>query len=244
MFVRDMRNEARQPPAAVDAAPTERGIGHRGAYVYDAPVRLWHWVNAAAILMLALTGYLIGTGTPAMSGQASGDFLFGYIRFAHFSAGYVLSVGFVLRIYSALIGNRHATQIFCVPLWRGCFWRDVLHEIRRYGFLAVEPDRRVGHNPLAQLAMFLMFTQTITFMIVTGFALYGQGAGSDSWQDRLFGWVFSIWPNSQDVHTWHHLGLWVILVFVLVHIYAVIREDIMSRRSISSMISGEREFRD
>ncbi|MBB4370715.1 Ni/Fe-hydrogenase 1 B-type cytochrome subunit [Bradyrhizobium sp. cir1] len=222
MFGNDMLDRARKLFAAVDAKPTERSIGIAISY---APVRLWHWVNAAAILMLSLTGYVIGTGTPAMSGEASGNFLFGYIRFAHFSAGYVLSIGFLLRIYWALIGTAHAMQIFWVPLWRKCFWREVYHEIRRYAFLTVEPERRVGPNRLAQLAMFFMFTQTITFMVVTGFALYGQGAGTDSWQYKLFGWVFSISPNSQDVHTWHHLGLWVIVTFALVHIYAVVRED-------------------
>ncbi|SFU99709.1 Ni/Fe-hydrogenase 1 B-type cytochrome subunit [Bradyrhizobium arachidis] len=222
MFVNDMLDRARKLIAAVDAEPTERSIGAAIAY---APVRLWHCVNAAAILMLSLSGYVIGTGTPAMSGEASGNFLFGYIRFAHLSAGYVLSIGFLLRIYWALVGNAYAMQIFWVPLWRKCFWREVYHEIRRYAFLTVEPGRRVGHNRLAQLAMFFMFTQTITFMVVTGFALYGQGAGTDSWQYTLFGWVFSIWPNSQDVHTWHHLGLWVIVTFALVHIYAAIRED-------------------
>ncbi|WP_342709634.1 Ni/Fe-hydrogenase, b-type cytochrome subunit [Bradyrhizobium sp. B124] len=239
-----MLDKTPPPLTAVDAAPNARSVGHGVAYVYEAPVRLCHWVNAAAILVLGISGYLIGTGIPAMPGEASGNFLFGYIRVAHFSAGYVLGVGFLLRIYWALMGNPYAMQIFCVPLWRRSFWREVCHEIRWYAFLAAEPERRVGHNRLAQVAMFFMFTQTITFMVVTGFALYGQGAGSDSWQYELFGWVFAIWPNSQDVHTWHHLGLWVIVSFALVHIYAVIREDVMSRQSISSMISGERELRD
>ncbi|MDA9401023.1 MULTISPECIES: Ni/Fe-hydrogenase, b-type cytochrome subunit [unclassified Bradyrhizobium] len=229
-----MQDTAQKLLAAVDAAPTARRRGGGVAYIY-APVRLWHWVNAAAILVLSLTGYFIGTGTPATWGKASGSFLFGYIRFAHFSAGYVLSVGFLLRIYWALMGNANAIQIFCVPLWRGCFWRELYHEIRRYAFLTVEPETGLGHNRLAQLAMFFMFTQTITFMVVTGFALYGQGAGTDSWQYKVFGWVFSLWPNSQDVHTWHHLGLWVIVMFALVHIYAVLRDDIMSRRSFPSM---------
>jgi cytochrome b subunit of formate dehydrogenase len=30
-------------------------------YVYEAPVRLWHWVNAGAITVLAITGYFIGS---------------------------------------------------------------------------------------------------------------------------------------------------------------------------------------
>lgn len=74
-----------------------------------------------AILVLGNTGYLIGTGTPAMPGEASDNFLFGYIRFAHFAAGYVLTVGFLLRIYWAFLSGPNARQIFYVPLWRRCF---------------------------------------------------------------------------------------------------------------------------
>ena len=64
-------------------------------YVYEAPVRLWHWVNALAILVLGVTGYFIGSPLPSLPGEASHSFLMGYIRFAHFAAGYVLAPFFV-----------------------------------------------------------------------------------------------------------------------------------------------------
>jgi Ni/Fe-hydrogenase 1 B-type cytochrome subunit len=168
----------------------------------------------------------------------------GYIRFTHFAAGQILAIGFLFRIYWAFIGNKHAREIFYVPVWKESFWQEVLHEIRWYAFLERAPKRYVGHNPLAQTAMFFMYSLTTLFMIVTGFALYSEGAGIDSWQAKLFGWVFLIWPNSQDVHTYHHLGMWVLISFIIVHIYAAVREDIVSRQSIiSSMVSGERQFR-
>lgn len=234
-----------QIAAAADAAATDRVTENDVVYVYQAPVRLWHWVNAFAILVLGLSGYFIGSPLPTMPGEASDHYLMGYIRFAHFAAGYVLAVGFLLRIYWAFVGNSHARQMFYVPLWRGSYWRELIHEMLWYAFIAKQPKKYVGHNPLAQMAMFFLFTLMTIFMIVTGFALYSEGTGIDSWQHKLFGWVFSIWPNSQDIHTWHHLGLWVIVTFVIVHIYAAVREDIMSRQSIiSSMISGERVFRD
>ncbi|TPQ51024.1 Ni/Fe-hydrogenase, b-type cytochrome subunit [Prosthecomicrobium hirschii] len=214
-------------------------------YVYEAPVRIWHWANALAIVVLAVTGYFIGSPLPSMPGEASDHFLTGYIRFAHFSAGYVLAIGFLCRILWTFFGNRHSRQIFYLPVWSGTWWAGILRELRWYMFLEKEPYKYVGHNPLAHVAMFLMFTLFTAFMIVTGFALYSEGAGIDSWQAKLFGWVFTYFPNSQDVHTLHHLGMWVIVVFAVIHIYAAIREDIMSRQTmISTMISGERQFRD
>jgi Ni/Fe-hydrogenase 1 B-type cytochrome subunit len=223
----------------------ERAVSRPTVYVYEAPVRLWHWVNALAIVVLAVTGYLIGSPFPSLTGEASQHFMMGYIRFAHFAAGQILAVGMAFRIYWAFVGNEHSRQIFFVPLWRMSYWRELLHEIAWYAFLVKAPKKYVGHNPLAQAAMFFLFTLGCLFMIVTGFALYSEGEGIDSWQAKLFGWVFLIWPNSQDVHSWHHLGMWVIVTFVIVHIYAAVREDIMSRQSIiSSMISGERQFKD
>lgn len=215
-------------------------------YVYEAPLRLWHWVNAFSIFTLAATGYLIGSPPPSVGGEASFSFVFGWIRYLHFAAGYILVIGFLFRVYWAFAGNEHAKQIFLPPVWKRSFWDELLHEVKWYGMMAKEPLKYSGHNPLATLVMHVMFVWGIVFMIVTGLALYGEGTGTGSWQHTLFtSWVIPFFGQSQDVHTWHHLGLWVFICFVIIHIYAAVREDIMSRQSImSSMFSGWRTFRD
>lgn len=218
----------------------------QAVYVYETPLRLWHWVNALAIIVLALTGYFIGAPLPSQPGEASANFLMGYIRFTHFAAGYVLIVGFAMRIYWAIVGNRHARQIFLPPIFSGHWWGEVWHEIKWYLFLTREPKKYIGHNPLATFAMHILFVWCIIFMMVSGLALYGEGEGMGSWQYRLFSsWVIPLLGQSQDVHTWHHVGMWVIVCFVMIHIYAAIREDVMSRQSIvSTMMSGWRTFKD
>jgi len=218
----------------------------KAVYVYEAPLRLWHWVNALAITVLAITGYLIANPFPTMPGEASDHYLMGTIRFAHFSAAYIFAVGFLGRIYWAFVGNHHARQIFILPIFNAGWWGEIVHEIKWYLFLVKEPKKYVGHNPLAQLMMFLFFTIGAVYMICTGFALYGEAQGIDSWTYRMFGWVITLLGgNSQQVHSWHHMGLWVTSIFVMVHVYAAIREDIMSRQSlISTMISGWRMFKD
>jgi len=231
--------------SGVGDAHGARAVERQTVYVYEAPVRIWHWINALCIVVLMVSGYLIASPLPSPPGEASNSFLMGYVRFAHFSAGQVLAAVYLLRLYWAFAGNAHCRQIFYVPFWSRGFWAEVAHEAKWYLFLAKAPKKYVGHNPLAHLVIFAMFTLPIVFMIVTGFALYSQGEGIDSWQHAAFGWVFAIWPNSQQVHTYHHLGMWVLVVFTIIHIYAAVREDIVSRQSIiSSMISGERMFKD
>ncbi len=223
----------------------ELPINRPTIYVYEAPVRLWHWVNALAIVVLAVSGYFIGEPLPTLSGEASDHFLMGYIRATHFTAGYVLAIAFVMRLYWAFVGNIHARQLFYLPVWSRKWWSGVRQELRWYMFLEKEPRKYIGHNPLAHIFMVLMAMSITVGMICTGFALYSQAEGIDSWQAKAFGWVFWLFPNSQDVHTWHHMGMWVIITFVILHIYAAVREDIMSRQTmISTMISGERQFRD
>jgi Ni/Fe-hydrogenase 1 B-type cytochrome subunit len=238
------------PSAAASATGTDEGAvvtarSIKSVYVYEAPVRLWHWVNALAITVLCITGYFIGSPPPSMSGEASDHYLMGYIRFAHFAAAYIFVIGLLGRIYWAFVGNHHARELFTLPLFSAAFWAEVLTMLKWYAFLIPRPNRYVGHNPLARMAMFFMYFLLSLFMIVTGFALYGEGLGVGSWADRLFGWVIPLMGQSQDVHTWHHLGMWGLIVFVIFHVYAAIREDIMGRQSVvSTMISGHRTFKD
>ena len=100
-------------------------------YVYEAPLRLWHWINAFSIIVLCITGYFIGSPLPTLSGEASDHFLMGYIRFAHFTAGYIFAIGFLFRIYWAFAGNEHARQLFMPPFFKREWWGGVWHETKR-----------------------------------------------------------------------------------------------------------------
>lgn len=218
----------------------------KSLYVWEAPVRLWHWVMFLAMVVLGITGLLISYPPPAVNGEASEHFLFGYIRFAHFTAGYVLAVSWLLRIYWAIVGNDYARQLFIVPVWSGAWWEELGNDFKTYAYSkSAKPYRYGGHNPMAQLAMFLLLTLGSLLQIVTGFALYSEGAGKGSWADLAFGWVIPLFGQSQDVHTVHHATLWVLVVFTIVHLYMVFRQDITTRESIlSAMVSGYRTFKD
>lgn len=212
--------------------------------VYEGPVRLWHWINALCILALVASGLLIAGPLGSASGEASASYAMGYVRYVHFASGYLLAVAFIVRIYWAVAGNAHARELFKLPLASAEWRAGLAHQVRWYLLLEPRASKFVGHNPAAQLVMFL-FTILLVLMIVTGLALYGEAAGIGSWQDRLFGWVIALMGGSQAVHSWHHLGMWGVITFVMIHVYAAIREELMSRQTmLSAIISGTRTFRD
>lgn len=217
----------------------------RAVYVFEAPVRIWHWVHALSIVVLAVTGYLIANPLPSVGGEASNSFLMGNLRMIHFIAGYVFAIGFVVRIYWGLVGNRYSRELLYLPVWRRDWWRDLFDEMKYYSFLRREAPPVVAHNALAQAAMWFFNIILGLFMILTGFALYGEGLGLGSWADRLFGWVIPLLGGSQSVRMLHILGMWLFITFAIIHIYMAIRADIMSRQSsISAIVSGWRLYRD
>ncbi len=119
-------------------------------YVFEAPVRIWHWLTVLCMAVLMVTGYFIGKPLPSVSGEATYLFYMGYIRLIHFSAGMVFTVVLLMRIYWAFVGNRYSRELFIVPVWRKSWWQGVWYEIRWYLFLAKRPSADIGHNPIAR----------------------------------------------------------------------------------------------
>lgn len=216
-------------------------------YVYELPIRIWHWLIVIDIAVLSITGWQIGDPSwPLMVGEPFDHFLMGDIRLVHFIAGYVLALAMIVRVYWAFVGNQYAREIFLPRVWTGDWWKRLFKTIGWYLLIERETGKEAGHNPLAQMAMLVMFVLGVMFEVMTGFALYGEGTGPHSWAYHAFtNWVIPIFGDSMTLHTWHHLAMWYILLFVIVHIYMAIREDIMSRQTMmSTMVNGWRYFKD
>jgi Ni/Fe-hydrogenase 1 B-type cytochrome subunit len=224
-------------------AAVSQGPSH-AIYVWEAPVRLWHWVMMVAMFVLMGTGYLIGNPLFSVIGEAVNQYWFGYVRFLHFAAGYVFAIFFVLRVYWAIVGNKYAREIFVVPfsMLSPKFWSGFIHQALYYLFVFRESRGYEGHNPMAAFAMFFMYVLGSIFMIATGFALYGEGTGMGTWQYRLFtSWLEPLFGNPQNLHTWHRVGMWYLIVFALIHMYMAIREDVFSKETVvSTMVNGWR----
>ncbi|HTH50853.1 MAG TPA: Ni/Fe-hydrogenase, b-type cytochrome subunit [Pyrinomonadaceae bacterium] len=211
----------------------------RRIYVWEFPVRVTHWVNALAITVLAVTGYLIGdplTFWPTAGVEPSGQYWFGWIRFEHFASAYVLLFALVFRFYWGFVGYRFARWANFIPLTKAQFLElkdtlfvDIL-EIKREGKIAI------GHNFMAAASYLGLFAVTI-FMVITGFGLYA--AMSDSWIPWLFSWIVPLMGSDQAVRRWHHIFMWAFVVFTVIHMYlAVFHDFVEGRGEISSMVGG------
>jgi len=214
-------------------------------YVWEAPVRLWHWLMAICMVFLIVSGILIGDPIAFGFSDAWQAYGFGYIRMTHFVAGMLFTVLFIGRVYWCIPGNRYARMIFIPPMWSWKWWKCVFVQVAYYLFLRKSAPEYAGHNPLAQAAMFGFFVLGSIAIIITGFALYAQAWGwGTSWM-IWFGWVFSLFGDAQCVRTVHHVLTYVFLLFCVAHFYMAIREDVMGgATTLSSMGSGLRMFKE
>jgi Ni/Fe-hydrogenase 1 B-type cytochrome subunit len=47
------------------------------------------------------------------------------------------------------------------------------------------------------------------------------------------------------LHTWHHVAMWALFCYVIIHLYLVFRQEIMTDQSeLSTMTTGYRSFKD
>jgi len=206
-------------------------------YVWQLPVRLYHWVNALSILILSVTGYIIGDPPAIQSAaEASYSYWFGTVRAVHFITAYVFFFNFVIRIYWGFAGNRFANWRNFVPYTKR-HWLD-MWDIIRVDILQVkcENNPNLGHNALASFTYFLTFLAFL-LQVLTGFGIYA--AMSHSWLATLFAWVPSILGGDIVTREIHHILMWFFILFSLVHVYLVFYHDYIERNgTTSSMIGG------
>ena len=114
--------------------------------VWDAPTRVFHWINALAVLGLILVGTLIlfsGSLGVSPSGKVA-------IKTIHVWIGYAMVLNLLWRFVWAFLGNRYARWKAILPGGPG-----YLAALEAYvaSIVAGHPRRYLGHNPLGRLAV-------------------------------------------------------------------------------------------
>lgn len=212
--------------------------------IYGPGVRIWHWLNALVVLVLCLTGYFIGVPPPSAMGDTSSLYVMGWIRFFHLASGYLFAVLAIMLFWLVFVEKGISHHLFFPAIWRAEWFDGFIRQFMWNLLILARPLRYVGLNPLGGIAMLVLFVLPGLVTIVTGFAMYAEVTGHDSWQYLLFGWVTALFGNTMDLHVFHRLAMWSIVLFSLLHSYIVVREDILSRQTmISAMLSGERQYR-
>ena len=214
--------------------------------VWELPVRLFHWLNALCITVLAITGFIIADPPAIMSSaEASDSYWFGTIRVIHFITAYIFLANTILRIYWAFKGNYYSNWRAFLPLSKKAR-QNMLHVLKIDVLLQNEEEEvykniSVGHNYLASFSYVILFLLALV-QIFTGFGLYAPT--SAWWLPQLFAWVPDFLGGDVMTRSIHHISTWLFIIFTLIHVYLVFYHDWLEGRGESSaMISGYKYVR-
>jgi len=189
------------------------------------------------IAAFCITGFYIGH--PFMHALSTTQYIMGWMRYIHFISGYVFLLSMIIRIYWMFVGNRYASWRVFIPL-TSRQRQDALSGLKFYLFLSKQPPYAVGHSAMASLTYLCVFV-LFCFEIASGFALYSLSHLKSVTMTLLGGWLLSF-MDVQTIRLWHHLGMYVVLAFTLVHVYIGWHLDLVEKNGVMGSIFGGYKF--
>ncbi|MFP4624514.1 MAG: cytochrome b/b6 domain-containing protein, partial [Gemmatimonadota bacterium] len=178
----------------------------RPVYMYSAYERVWHWLQALAILLLLWTGieiHVVRFGVLDFAAAVRAHNILGFL---------VVANALVAAFYHLASGEiRHY-----LPHPRGYF-DQAIHQARYYlrGIFRGEPhpfekrpDRKL--NPLQQATYLVILNVLLPLQVITGTLIWG----AQRWP-AVDGWLGGL-TFLAPLHT---LGAWLFAAFLLMHVY-------------------------
>ena len=178
--------------------------------IHPLLVRVTHWINALAILVMVLSGWKIYNASPLFEFSLPDDLtLGGWLAGAlqwHFAAMWLLAVNGMLYLAYGLASGHLRRRMF--PLAPGAMLRDVLNALRG----------RLAHDDLAvyntaQKAAYLGAIALAIGLVLSGLAI---------WKPVQLHWLASLMGDYEGARLLHFFCMAGIALFVLVHVLMVI----------------------
>lgn len=197
--------------------------------VHPLPVRLAHWINALAILVMVLSGWRIYNASPLFDfsfpeDATLGGWLGGALQW-HFAAMWVLAANGMLYLAYGAATGRLKRRMF--PISPREMAADILKALRG----------RLAHDDLsvynaAQKAAYLGAILLAAGLVLSGLAV---------WKPVQLYWLASLMGDYEGARLLHFFCMAGIVLFVLVHVAMVI----LVPRTFLLMITGKlsRELR-
>jgi len=196
-------------------------------HMYDAYERLWHWLQASAIMMLLFTGLIIHK--PHFFGM----FSFPYVVSVHNVLGFVLLINAALALFYNLASGEIRQYL---PKPKGFIHRSLAQAMYySQGIFAGKAhplekskDNKLNPNPLQQITYLAILNVLLPAQVITGVLIWG----------------LQRWPNIAAelgglpvlalVHT---LVAWAFATFIVMHVYLTTTGH-SPTAGIKSMIGG------
>lgn len=193
-----------------------------GAVIHPAWLRLTHWLNAVAVVLLASSGWRIYNAAPFLPFELPraltlGGWLGGALQW-HFAAMWLLLANGALYLLINIISGRLRRQFF--PLSPGALLRDMSAALR--GKLAHADPR---HYNMVQRAAYLFVMLDCIVLVLSGLVL---------WKSVQFPLLRELLGGYESARRVHFFAMAALVGFVTVHLVMVA----LVPRTLLAMLRG------
>lgn len=218
-------------------------------YRHRLPTRIWHWLNAVAVIVMIGSGLMISNAHPHLYWGAFGaNFDQAWLHPPRFPgwltipSSYNLALARRWHLLFALLLAFNLLWFMAASLWNRHFTRDLriraaelkpaamLADVRAHlAFRFHDPARPAGFNLLQKLAYAAALFVLLPLMIATGLALSpGWNAGAP--------WLLDLFGGRASARSLHFIGMIALTAFVVVHLVLVMLAG--PWREVRGMLTG------
>ena len=197
-------------------------VGGRTVTVHPLAVRITHWINVVAILIMVASGWRIYNASPLFdfkfpAAWTLGGWLAGALQW-HFAAMWLLAINGLIYVAYGLISGHFRRKL--LPVSASAVFRDIGHALR--GKLAHE-DLRLYNA--AQRAAYLGAIILAIVLILSGLVI---------WKPVQFQTLGLLMGDYEGARYVHFFAMAALLLFVIVHVVMVA----LVPRTFPSMLTG------
>lgn len=204
----------------------------QAAYEHPFVIRLCHWVNLVALLVMAASGLRIFQAFPSFGAKIPqedllhwpdaltlGGWLGGALQWHMTYMWIYMATGLFYFIYLLFSGTYR--QVLFMSRHVSGVWPMMRH----YFLFGPRPPLEETYNPLQKLAYTCALILGM-LTVLTGFAV---------WKPVQLSWLVWMMGGFQWARLWHFIAMWTLLAFVFGHLVMVV---LHGWNNFSSMLTG------
>ena len=214
-------------------------------------MRIVHWLNVICMVVAVITGLYIGHPyyQTFIADPAVDKYVMAWNRWGHFIVAIIFDVTAILIAYLYFFSRFEKPYKKLIPTCTNIkeFFEVFLNLItfnRRKNFDS-------SHSDSYNIVFFTIFHLLLVFMLLSGLQLYVHGLASGissigAWWPAMLhlatDWTLEVFGGNMGVRIAHHTSMYLILVWVMCHIYYQVWRTIFWREGDISIVVGGSKF--
>ena len=214
-------------------------------------MRIVHWLNAICMVVAVITGLYIGHPyyQSFIADPAVDKYVMAWNRWGHFIVAIIFDVTAVLIGYLYFFSRFEKPYKKLIPTWKN------IKEFCEVFLNLITFNRRKkfdsSHSDSYNIVFFTIFHLLLVFMLLSGLQLYVHGLASGissigAWWPAMLhlatDWTLQVFGGNMGVRIAHHTSMYLILVWVMCHIYYQIWRTIFWKEGDIAIVIGGSKF--